>query len=95
MDTVATLPPEDPELFIPNISSEASDGTAVLPAIAIAPPLVAHAATGRAYVDRIPAGPIFQSYTTLCTQVCGHTRQKSLPSLILYTWLVQLLHSRK
>lgn len=67
MDSVAALPPEDPELFIPNISSEASDGAAVLPAIAIAPPLVAHA--GRAYVDRIPAGPIFQSYTTLCTQV--------------------------
>jgi hypothetical protein len=71
MDTVATLPPEDPELFIPNISSEASDGATILPAIAIAPPLVAHA--GRAYVDRIPAGPIFQSYTTLCTQVQLHT----------------------
>ena len=67
MDTVAALPPEDPELFIPNISSEASDGATILPAIAIAPPLVAHA--GRAYVDRIPGGPIFQSYTTLCTQV--------------------------
>ena len=67
MDSVAALPPEDPELFIPNISSEPSDGAAVLPAIAIAPPLVAHA--GRAYVDRLPAGPIFQSYTTLCTQV--------------------------
>lgn len=74
MDTVAALPPEDPELFIPNISSEANDSTAVLPAIAIAPPLVA-AHAGRTYVDRIPTGPIFQSYTTLCTQVsCYVTR---------------------
>lgn len=71
MDSVAALPPEDPELYIPNIS-ESSDGGAVqLPAIAIAPPLVAHAS--RAYMDRIPAGPIFQSYTTLCTQVQLHT----------------------
>lgn len=75
MDTVAALPPEDPELFIPNISSEPNDSTAVLPAIAIAPPLVAHA--GRAYVDRIPAGPIFQSYTTLCTQVRCYVRQST------------------
>ena len=71
MDSVAALPPEDPELYIPNIS-EPSDGAAVqLPTIAIAPPLVAHAS--RTYMDRIPAGPIFQSYTTLCTQVQLHT----------------------
>ena len=67
MDSVAALPPEDPELFIPNISSESSEGAALLPTIAIAPPLVAHAS--RTYMDRIPARPIFQSYTTLCTQV--------------------------
>lgn len=77
MDSVAALPPEDPELFIPNISTEASDGTAVLPAIAIAaPPLVA----GRAYVDRLPAGPILQSYTTLCTQVSAKLPLQTLAS---------------